>query len=288
VPQLDQRPSAPVTTIVPVAPEQAILSPTAARFHKPVFILFLVLWAANFAILLLRINLSGRGRWIEAAFLVAGVATSLLGLGRRLPLQNVLMAGMIIASVSTAIIAIGVASGVPFGRINYSNRFGEKIFEAVPWAMPMLWVMLVVNGRGVARLVMRPWRKTNFYGFWVIGITCALVVFFDMIFEPFGIYVKDWWIWQTRGSSLAWYRAPWVNFMGWFMTALAVLIFSIPWLINKRPVKQPTDYHPLAVWLLLNLGLAAVNAAHGLWMAAVTSAVLNFVATFYAMRGARW
>jgi uncharacterized membrane protein len=288
VPDFDKRPALTVSPAVPVSSGQVFLSPTAARWHKPVFILFLLAWAVNLAVLLLRLDLRDGGRWIEAAFLLIGVATSMLGLARRLPLQNVLMAAMQITCLSGGIIAVGVLSGVPFGPVMFSDRFGDRIFDAVPWPLPLLWVMIIINGRGVARLIMRPWRKTNFYGFWVIGLTCALAAIFDLGFEPLGVYVKDWWVWRTRESVLSWYHAPWINFLGWFVTALGVIAFTIPWLINKQPIKQPMDYHPLIVWLLLNFGLAAVNAAHGLWLAAIAGALANSLALAYAVRGARW
>lgn len=265
-----------------------VLSPAAALLHKPVFLLFLLAWAAVFVALLLRLDPQGFGRWVDGVFLLLGVATSLIGLARRLPLQSVLMAGMLAACISGGVLTLGVIAGVPFGPVFYSHRLGEKIFETVPWPLPLLWVMLIISGRGVARLIMRPWRRTNYYGFWVIGVTCALVVLFDLGFEPFGTYVKEWWVWRTRGSVPSWYRAPWINFLGWFMTALAILIFTLPWLINKRPIKQPLDYHPLAVWLLLNLSLAGGNAANGLLTAAAVGLIGNTVAAVYAVRGARW
>jgi len=79
-----------------------------------------------------------------------------------------------------------------------------------------------------------------------------------------------------------------MNFLGWFITAFAVLMFTIPWLINKRPIKQPMDYHPLVIWLLLNFGLAAVNAANGLWAAAIVGMITNGLVAVYSVRGARW
>ena len=270
-----------------MAGSEILLSPTAGVLHKPCFILFLLAWAAYLALLLLRVD-ARASSWMEAACLFLVVVTSLTGLARRLPLQSVLMAGMLTACIAGGVLAIGITTGVPFGPVFYSHRFGDKIFDTVPWPLPLLWVMLIVNGRGVARLVMRPWRKTNYYGFWVLGLTSTLVVVFDLSFEPFGTYVREWWTWRTSGRILSWYRAPWINFLGWFMTALAILIFTLPWLISKRPIKQPMDYHPLMVWLLLNLGLVAVNAANGLLTAALVGLIGNTMAAVYAVRGARW
>jgi hypothetical protein len=79
-----------------------------------------------------------------------------------------------------------------------------------------------------------------------------------------------------------------VNFLGWFVTALSILAFSIPWLINKQPIKQPVDYQPLVNWLLVNSWFMMGNALHRLWPAVGVGLGANAVAAFYAIRGARW
>lgn len=284
------KPAAPVLPNANAAslPQVPSLSPTARSWHKPMFILFLVAWVANAAVAGFKIQLSDGFDWVEALLPVTALVTTLLGLALRLPLQNVFMAGISIASLATGILAIGAATGTPFGPIVYSDEMGERVFNVVPWPLPLLWVVLIINGRGVARLVMRPWRKTNFYGFWVIGIACALVTLFALGFEPFAVMVKSFWIWQTAAGTAGWFRAPWVNFLGWFLAALAITALSIPWLINKHPVKQPMDYQPLIVWLLINLWPAVGNAAHGLWLPVAVTVLGNALAVTCAIRGARW
>lgn len=264
------------------------LPAAAERRHKAAFIFFLLVWAVNWVVVLLQVELPPEGRWIEVLLLAATVLTTLLTLARRLPVQNVLTAAILIGCLGGILVAIGAASGVPFGPVVYGDALGERIFTLVPWPMPFLWVVLVINGRGVARLIMRPWRRTNYYGFWVIGLTCALAVIFDFGFEPFAVQVKDYWIWLGSKSVLSWHTAPWVNFLGWFSGCLGILVFSIPWLINKQPVKQPMDYQPLVVWALSNLWVVTGNAVHGLWWAALLGLLLNGLAITYAIRGARW
>jgi uncharacterized membrane protein len=274
-------------TDLPPAPPWARPASWVEHWHKPAFILFLVASLVTLTLLWLRIELAPAWRWFDTLCLGLAAITSLLALGRRLPTQNVLMSAALIASISGGILLVATASGVPFGPLLYSDALGEKIFQTLPWPVPLLWVVIIVNARGVARLAMRPWRKTNFYGFWVIGLACLLAMIFDLGLEPFAVFVKGWWGWQLTRSA-RWYTAPWVNWLGWFITALAVLAFTTPWLINKQPVKRPIDYHPLIVWLLLSLILAVGNAAHGLWPPVWVSLVANAGATVLAVRGARW
>ena len=262
-------------------------SPWANRAHKPVFIAFLVWFAVAWVTLLLDVSFSEDWRWMEGLFWLLAAATSLLGLARRLPGQNVLMAATLIVAIAFTIAVVAEKTRVPFGPRVYTDALGGKIF-GVPWPMPLLWLVVIVNGRGVARLILRPWRKTTYYGFWVIGLACLLAVVFDAGLEPFATRARHYWFWETHVSVPSWYSAPWVNYLGWFVTTLGVLGFTTPWLINKQPVKQPTDYHPLVLWQLLNLYFATGNALQQLWFAVAFSLGVNALVTAYAVRGARW
>jgi uncharacterized membrane protein len=268
------------------------------RAHRPVFILFLLCAALNLALLALQGSSAAPrrtadswhalGRWPDGLLLASALATSMLALARRLPIQNVVTATSLIALLAGTILGVSAWTGIPFGPIFYTENAGVRLGELLPWTLPLWWVVLLLNGRGVARLIMRPWRKTPFYGFWVIGITAALMVAFDLGLEPFAVFVQDYWLWRTPRGVLAWYTAPWVNFFTWFVTASAILVFSVPWLINKNPVKRPMDYHPLIVWLLLNAWLALGNGLHGRWLAVGVTAVLGIITAVQAVRGAQW
>src|SRR5437899_7727823 len=153
-------------------------SPWAHKAHKPVFIAFLVWFAVACVTLLLDVSFSEDWPWLEGLFWLLAAATSLLGLARRLPEQNVFMAAMLIAAISFTIAIVAEKTRVPFGPRGYTDALGGKI-SGVPWPMPLLWLVVIVNSRGVARLILRPWRKTTYYGFWVIGLASLLAVLLD-------------------------------------------------------------------------------------------------------------
>ena len=273
---------------MPLASADSRPSTALAPLHKPFFILFLLCWFVNEALLGLRVDLPTEWRWVEGGLLVSALFSTLLSLGRRLPAQNVLMTTVVVSGLATGFMSIAALTGVPLGPFVYTEHLGDKLFNLVPWPIPIVWVLVIINGRGVARLAMRPWRKTNYYGFWVIGLTCLFAVVFDFGLEPFAVYVKGLWVWMASKTALSYYTAPWVNFLGWFIIPLSILAFSIPWLINKQPVKQAMDYHPLIMWLLLNLYLTTGNALQMRWTAVAISLCGNAVIAFYAIRGARW
>ena len=119
--------------------------------------------------------------------------------------------------------------------------------------------------------------------------SCLLVALFDVGLEPFATRVHRFWIWRVAGGGkcLAWFAAPWVNFLGWAVTALLVLMVATPWLINKMPSRRrAADFHPLIVWVTLNVFLAAMLALHQLWLPAGITLAVAVVGTIFARRNA--
>ena len=207
--------------------------------------------------------------WPLGVLLGVALVSTLVSLARTLPLQNIFMAVVFILGIGGGIQTLGAMTGIPFGPVLFMDSLGEKMFNVLPWTAPFLWVLVILNCRGVARLILRPWRKLRTYGFRVIGLTCLLAVLFDFGLEPFATRVNRFWVWEMSGAGAGWLGAPWVNFFGWGITALFILGFLTPWLINKKPVaRHPPDFHPLVMWATLNLFLAADLALHALWVPA--------------------
>ncbi len=269
--------------------ENAQPSSIAGVLHLPLFVLFLLLWLGVMGLTLaLNFPLPASWRWAQGLFLALATATTLVALARRLPAQNVAVAAVLVAFIAGVVQAVGTTTGIPFGAFAYTNNFGPLLFDTLPLCVPLLWIVAIINSRGVARLILRPWRKTKSYGFRVIGLTCLLTVLLDFGLEPFAARVNRFWIWQTPKTVLAWHSAPWVNFFGWVVTTLLILAFATPWFINKKSVGQPPDYHPLIVWLSLILLFATGTASHQLWWSATFSLLTGAIVALFALRGARW
>ncbi len=233
--------------------------------------------------------LLGNARWPEGLLLILTAATLIASLTRHLPGQNVMLAAIIIAFIGGAAQSLGALTGVPFGPYVYTDHMGQQLFPPMPWAVPIVWVTAVLVSRGVARLILRPWRRTSTYGFRLIGLTLLLVLLLDVGWEVFATRVKQYWFWQPTKLPFDWYGAPVTNFLGWAVTTLLILAFATPCLINKKPVSQPPpDYSPLTVWVLLNLLFATGAAAYRLWPAVGVIALISIVLTVFAVRGARW
>ena len=200
-----------------------------------------------------------------------------------------MLASVIIAVIGGGVQTLGALTGIPFGPFVYNpDNIGQELFHPLPWAAPMIWVVVILNSRGVARLMLRPWRKIRAYGFWVIGLTTLLAALFDLGLEPFATRVKGFWFWSPTKLPFGWYGAPLVNFIGWALTTLLILAFATPSLIDKKKVKHPPDYQPLMIWLLLSFLFATGAFMHQLWPAAGLIVAGSMAVTVFALRGARW
>ncbi len=224
----------------------------------------------------------------DSIVLILAVASTLVSLAGQLPAQNVGLAAAIVASMGGVIHMIGALTGIPFGPVTYTSASGVKLFGVLPWFLPLLWVLIILNARGVARLILRPWRKLRVYGYWLIGLTAVLTLVFILGFEPFATRVRDYWIWQPTKLAVDWYGTPLTDFLGWVVAALLILGFSTPALMKKRPSKSYPEYHPLIVWLAIQILFIAGAWSQHLTTAAAAGAVACVLVIPFAVRGARW
>jgi hypothetical protein len=206
-----------------------------------------------------------RAHWPDALLLLSAAGWTLTSLSLQRPAQNVLLAAVVIGLLAGAVQAASAATAVPFGPIVYNkHNIGNFLFDSLPWALPVIWIVVLLNSRGVARLMLRSRRRTANYGFWVIGLTIVLVILFVMSFEPYATVVKQYWSWKPTKIRSDWYGTPWVSFLGWAVTTLLILLFVTPALISKSPTLYPPAYHPLILWEILSLVFLAGEIVHHL------------------------
>lgn len=268
--------------------EALLPSPWAKALYLPSLGCFLAGCAGVLIFLAGGFHLPGRSDWWPGAFLALGAATTLIALARRLPLQNMLWAAALIGTLGSLMEIVGTATGFPFGSHQFLDSFGPKLLDVLPWPVPFAWIVLVLNCRGVARLVVRPWRKNQHYGTWVIVLAGIVGVALDLSLQPFATHTGSYWRWEIHAQSFTWHSTPWANFLGRFCVIEAVLFVSTPWLLSKVPIKYPTDYHPLILWTLLDLLFVVGNARQHLTTAVVAGIAALIVVGGAALAGALW
>lgn len=259
----------------PSTPREPALPAATLSLESAVFVLFVVALAGSTVGLFSSEGMQARWRWLEPVLWLLAAATTLVNLAARASFQNVLIIGPLTVLFAWVVELMNARSGVPFGPRVFTAELGAYFLGSIPWPMPLVWLVMLLNSRGVARLLLRPFRRATYYGFWLIGVTGLVTALFDVGLEPFAGHARRYWLWQTPPTVLAWHGAPWAGFLGWVAATSILLGFTTPWFITKRPVPQPLDFHPLGVWALLQLYFAAGCAAHQSWAGAIAAAVLG-------------
>lgn len=234
--------------------------------------------------LVTRTRLPGGNGWLGGVAFGLAAMAALVCVGRRLPLQNVVAVGLVVAGLAATVLGVCARGDLP----PYTPEFGPKLLRHLPWQMPLLWVALVLSARDTGRLMLRPWRRARYYGLGLNGVSALLVVGFGLAFEPFGSRVAGWWAWPEPAPGLAWFGAPWYYPLVWLVLALAAGAFATPWLIMKRPLPVSPDLHPLWVWLGLMGMVVLADVAGGCWAGALVGLVVAGTAGVLGWRGWRF
>ncbi len=264
---------------------EAHFSIIAGNFLLAIFIVTLVVWIAQ---LFLSFSLPiGNSAW-SATVLELALAATLVTLSAQLPAQNVLLAAVIISFIGSAMNCIGSVTGIPFGPVVYSQDGGPLLFNLISWTMPLIWIIAILSSRGVARLILKPWRKIRAYGFWLIGLTTILALLFDCGLEPFATRILHLWLWRPTKITFDWYGTPVTNFLGWIVTALLILAFSTPALMKRKPAKSSPNYPPFIIWIAANLLFIAGMVSQHLWLGAIVVGGGSLAVIVLSLRGALW
>lgn len=250
--------------------------------HYLVVTLTLVTAAATLA------NPAGTTGNLDALLLFLATAASITALARQLPLQSVLFAAFITGLIGIAAHGLSARTGLPFGPLSFGESFGPQLFNTVPWTVGLIWIIAIFNSRGVARLILRPWRKVKNYGFVLIGLTALLALAFDFALEPFA-HAKHFWFWQPTKLHITWHGASPLSFCGWTFVTLMILGIIMPYLIRKQPGNPSNaNFSPLALWLGAIILFAVNSAQAGEWAAVIADILIAGVAALFAWRGAKW
>jgi uncharacterized membrane protein len=227
--------------------------------------------------------------WLLPCLISLATASTLTALARQLQWQYVLSAAFICALIGSVADTLSLNSGIPFGPFVFGPAAGVRFFDRLPWTVPVLWILVLFNSRGVGRLILKPWRKMKTYGFWLIGLTVALSTLFDLGMDPFMGHLQHYWLWSPTKFPLTWMGAPLINFLGWMFVTLLILAFATPVLIKKQPgQRNPSDFHPLVLWVGAMTLFAVAAGRHGLWEATGLDVVAVVAALVAAIRGGRW
>ncbi|HWD40932.1 MAG TPA: carotenoid biosynthesis protein [Fimbriimonas sp.] len=110
---------------------------------------------------------------------------------------------------------LGLATGLPFGRYQYTGRWWPSLtisgLGPFPLLLPFAWLLIA----GSAYLLASTFFRDRFPAV-VLGALIATAT--DLVMEPAMTGTLGYWRWLERGALPG--GAPLLNPMGWFVTSL--------------------------------------------------------------------
>lgn len=175
------------------------------------------------------------------------------------------------AGLGFAMEAIGLRVGLPFGNYAYAGTLGPEPF-GVPIVVALAWSMMAYPCFLAARVL-----STTRAGVVILG-SIALAGW-DLFLDP-QMVSEGHWTWQTQGPALPGIAGiPFINFVGWFVTALLIM-----WCLDHLPQKRGADGVPtlMLLWVYCSNVLANIAFFGRPWVAVWGGIVMGIVVVPWA------
>lgn len=179
--------------------------------------------------------------------LVAAGATVLHEVGRS-GLRTAVLSTAVAGGGSFAVEALGVRTGVPFGRYSYSPRLGRRV-AGVPLVVPCAWVMMAGPALAAAR------RLAAARGM-VTAVGALAFASWDVFLDPQMVADGNW-EWHTKSFALQ--GIPLVNYLGWILVA-GLLTNVLERVVPRGVGPEADDTVPLVLYLWNYAGSVVANA----------------------------
>ncbi|WP_236728540.1 carotenoid biosynthesis protein [Mycolicibacterium obuense] len=172
--------------------------------------------------------------------------------------------------------AVGVATGIPFGRYTYTGTLGPEVL-GVPVIVPMAWVMMAWPALVVGRTLARR-------GPVVVAVAAYALTAWDVFLDPQMVAAGHWrWFDATYTLPLI-PGIPLTNYGGWLLVSTAMMV-ALHVLLPSRD--RSADSRPAAalyLWVYFSSVLAHA-VFFGLPGSAITGGLLmGVVAVPFAAR----
>jgi lycopene beta-cyclase len=167
----------------------------------------------------------------------------------------------VVALITWLVEAVGSATGLPFGQYSYTDNLQPQLAQ-VPLLIPLAWFMMLPPAWAIAQAL------TKRQGLAFILISAAAFTAWDFFLDP-QMVAWNLWVWEQPGG---YFGIPWLNYVGWFLTAMMLtavirphplplapllLIYTITWALETTGL--------LLFWGLIGPGLVGF-AAMGLFV----------------------
>ena len=182
-------------------------------------------------------------------------------------------AGFLVITVGggLAVEAIGTRAGVPFGDYVYTGSLSSTIF-GVPWVVPLAWAMFAYPSLTLARRVSRSAIIVPLLGAFTLAA-------WDLFLDPMMTAEGYWRFTNPTPVLIHVPGVPVVNYVGWFLTALVMMV-----LLDQLPRRIVPDGQPALLFFWTYFSSIVGNAMffHRPWVAIYGGIAMGLVAIPYA------
>lgn len=232
-------------------------------------------------------------------YVVLGAIAALLHLGAWIGWRRTIPLFLVSSGIALGSELLGTSTQLPFGEYTYTTLLGYRIFDLVPFPIPISWFYMIVGSLAIAGrlLIARDDNATK----WKWSLVGGLVlVAWDVSMDPAMVKTLHW-IWGDGDLFVrmglpdpvvafftkdVFYGMPLSNWFGWFVTGVVisrlVLYFAPPTLFATRI--SPT-WLPIVLYAVNGIMPIALCVRDGMTWAAVLGTLAMAVPVALAVRG---
>lgn len=185
--------------------------------------------------------------------------------------RRAVLALLVLCGYTWAIEYVGVRTGWPYGTFEYGVALGPMLGGAVPVALPLFFVPLVVNAYLLSIASLGRWAERRLAR---LPLAIALVVVIDVVLDPAAVAI-GFWAFDPPG---AFYGVPLSNYLGWILSAtvgVLLLELAFDWRgLERRLAECPFVLDDFVSFVLLWGG---VNLLYGNWLPALAAGILGLL-----------
>jgi putative membrane protein len=160
--------------------------------------------------------------------------------------------------VSNVLENTSILTGFPFGHYHYTS--GPRLFLVPLFIGPSYFATAYLAWMVAVVLIGDVRRGGSWFTTVAVPVTgSAVMVMWDLTFDPTASTIKQFWIWEQGGG---YFGVPLTNYVGWFFTVYVFLQLFALFLRFRRAgadsLPLPASYYAQAVVSYAVIGLTAV------------------------------
>ena len=170
---------------------------------------------------------------------------------------------LVVAAGGTGLLAeaVGVATGVPFGRYSYSGSLGPQVL-GVPLLVPLAWTMMAYPALLLGRRLAGPGRRPGLRRTVTAVLGGATLAAWDLFLDPQMVAAGNWTWAHPRPGLPGVPDVPLINLGGWLLVGVVMTAVVDRVLPDARPpAPAAAEALPAALLAWTWLGSVVANLA---------------------------